>query len=189
VRSEWKAGLSHRRSSRRVCSGPLVVHAPRLMTRGFGLIALLIAVAIVGLASAVTANVSSLARRRESEDQLLYVGDRYRRAIQAYVESTPTGQSPYPQRLEDLLKDPRYPGVRRYLRSLYVDPMTGRNDWVAVPAPTGGVMGVHSASDRSPIKLERFGPPYQDFAHRASYVDWNFCFPACVPLQELSGSS
>lgn len=156
--------------------------APRAGMRGFGLIALLIAVAILALASAVTATVSSLVRRREAEDQLLYVGDQYRKAIEAYVESTPTGQTPYPQQLADLLKDPRYPGVRRYLRTLYVDPMTGRDDWVTVPAPTGGVMGVHSASDRSPIKLEQFAAPYQAFAHRATYVDWTFCFPDCILL-------
>ncbi len=146
------------------------------------MIALLIAVAIVGLAGAVTATVSSLARRRDAEYQLLYVGDQYRRAIKAYVESTPAGQTPNPQQLADLLKDPRYPGVRRYLRALYVDPMTGRDDWVTVPAPTGGIMGVHSASDRPPIKLEQFIAPYQAFAHRATYVDWTFCFPDCVLL-------
>ena len=146
------------------------------------MIALLIAVAILSLAGAVTATVSSLARRRDAEDQLLYVGDQYRRAIAAYVESTPAGQTPYPQQLADLLKDPRYPGVRRYLRSLYVDPMTGRNDWVTVAAPTAGIMGVHSASDRPPIKLEHFSAPYQAFAHRATYVDWTFCFPDCVLL-------
>ena len=154
--------------------------ASRAGTRGFGLIALLIAVAILALASAVTATVSSLARRREAERQLLYVGDQYRRAIQAYVEATPSGQSPYPMQLQDLLKDPRYPGVKRYLRSLYPDPLTGRSDWVLVPAPTGGVMGVHSASDRPPIKLDQFAAPYQGFAHRATYVEWTFCFPDCV---------
>lgn len=182
MRPERDARFTRVRAALRVRSRSPVVPKSRSGTRGFGLIALLIAVAIVGLASVATATVSSLARRREAEDQLLYVGDQYRRAIQAYVESTPAGQTPYPQQLEDLLKDPRYPGVRRYLRSLYVDPMTGRNDWVTIPAPTGGVMGLHSASDRTPIKIEQFNAPYQAFAHRATYVDWTFCFPDCVVL-------
>jgi len=184
VKPELEAQPLRPRARRRGRARSVVAYASRSRTRGFGLIALLIAVAIVALAGAVTATVSSLARRREAEDQLLYVGDQYRRAIEAYVESTPAGQTPYPQQLEDLLKDPRYPGVRRYLRSLYVDPMTGRVDWVTIPAPTGGIMGLHSASDRPPIKLEQFSPPYQAFAHRATYVDWTFCFPDCVLLTQ-----
>jgi type II secretory pathway pseudopilin PulG len=48
------------------------------------MLGLLILVAIVGLASAVTATVSSMAKRRSAEEQLLYVGAQYRAAIQMY---------------------------------------------------------------------------------------------------------
>jgi type II secretory pathway pseudopilin PulG len=152
----------------------------RAAHRGFALVALLIAVAIIGLASAATATVSSIEKRRAAEDELLYVGDQYRRAIEAYVASTPAGRPPYPMQLADLLKDPRYPGVRRYLRAAYPDPITGRNDWVVILAPTGGIMGIHSASARRPIKLQGFDPPHQGFAQQTSYANWTFCSPECV---------
>jgi type II secretory pathway pseudopilin PulG len=144
------------------------------------MVGLLILVAIVGLASAVTATVSSMAKRRSAEEQLLYVGAQYRAAIQMYYMSTPVGQPQFPQRLADLLRDPRYPGVRRYLRALYVDPITGRDDWIPIVPPTGGITGIHSASERRPIKIDGFEAPFQSFAHGSSYSDWLFCYPDCA---------
>ena len=155
-----------------------------IQTRGFAFVALMIAIAIIGLASAATASLASMVRRRDAESQLLYVGDQYRRAIEAYVAATPVGQPRYPAQLADLLKDPRYPGTRRYLRSMAPDPVTGRDDWVAVMAPEGGIMGVHSASMRAPIKLEGFETPYETFARSTAYASWRFCFPACPASTE-----
>lgn len=146
---------------------------------GFALVAALIAVAVVGLATAATAVSMSMVRRRADEEQLLYVGDQYRRAIQAYAESTPIGQSRYPAQLADLLRDPRYPTVRRYLRALYPDPVTGRVDWFTVAAPGGGIMGIYSSSTKAPLKRELFEPPFQNFAHASSYANWRFCYPDC----------
>ena len=147
---------------------------------GFALVALLIAVAIVGLASAGTASVMSFERQRVAEGELMYVGDQYRRAIQAYVESTPMGQTQYPLQLSDLLKDPRYPGVRRYLRSAYPDPVTGRDDWVLIASATGGIMGIHSTSEKAPIKTQGFDALHLAFSQQTSYAKWTFCFPECV---------
>jgi type II secretory pathway pseudopilin PulG len=157
-------------------------HPSRVAAAGFALVALLIAVAIIGLATAGTASVISFERRRAAEDELLYVGDQYRRAIQVYVESTPVGQTQYPLQLSDLLRDPRYPGVRRYLRSIYPDPVTHRSDWVLIPAPTGGIMGIHSASERAPIKTQGFDSVHQAFSLKTSYAKWTFCFPECAPV-------
>lgn len=154
--------------------------APCTPSTGFALVALLIAIAVIGLATAGTASVMSFERQRAAEDELLYVGEQYRRALQAYVKSTPMGQSRYPLQLSDLLKDPRYPGARRYLRSAYPDPVTRRNDWVLIPAPTGGIMGIHSASERAPIKTQGFDLQHQDFGQKTSYAKWTFCFPECV---------
>ena len=64
--------------------------------------------------------------------------------------------SRYPQSLEQLLVDKRYPMPVRHLRRLYVDPMTGAADWAVVEAPGGGVMGVYSRSEAAPRKTGNF---------------------------------
>jgi len=152
--------------------------------RGFTLVGLLIVVAVIGLASVATATVNSLAQRRLSEEQLLYVGEQYRHAIQLYYEATLPGQSHYPRQLADLLKDPRFVQTRRHIRELYVDPMTGRDDWKVVIAPEGGIMGVRSISQQQPIKLAHFSPPFEAFARRRAYAEWPFYFSGGGPLPE-----
>ena len=142
--------------------------------RGYALLGLLIFLAIVALASASTLTLGSLMQQRTNETELLFIGEQYVRALQSYVAATPVGQLPYPTRLEDLLHDPRYPGVRRHLRKIYVDPMTGKDDWVLVPAPTGGFLGVHSRSALAPIKVAGFDTADADFADKKSYSDWVF---------------
>jgi type II secretory pathway pseudopilin PulG len=155
-----------------------------IRSRGFAFVALMIAIAIIGLASAAAASLASMTRRRDAEERLLYVGDQYRRAIEAYAAATPIGQPRYPAQLSDLLKDPRYPGTRRYLRSLTPDPITDRDDWIVIMAPEGGIMGLHSASTRLPVKRAGFDVPYETFDGRTSYTSWGFCFPACPVSSE-----
>jgi type II secretory pathway pseudopilin PulG len=94
--------------------------------RGFGYIGLLILVAMMSVALAGAGEVWHTAQQREKEQELLFAGGQFRRAIAQYYANTPGKARHYPLQLEELLKDPRYPGVRRYLRKIYLDPMTGR---------------------------------------------------------------
>ena len=113
--------------------------------------------------------------QRAREAELLYTGNLYRNAIRQYWQSTPIGAKPYPEKLDDLLRDPRYPVIRRYLRRLYPDPITGQA-FMPIPAPDGGVMGVHGVSLREPIKLAGFNPDQTAFAAAQSYQQWEFSF-------------
>jgi type II secretory pathway pseudopilin PulG len=113
--------------------------------------------------------------RRKREAELLYVGNLYKEAIRQYWQSTPAGSSQYPERLDDLLHDPRYPVTRRYLRRLYPDPVTGR-PFVTIPASGGGLQGVHSASARAPIKVAGFPVGEESFATARSYQQWEFVY-------------
>ena len=115
------------------------------------------------------------ANQRMRETDLLYVGNLYRSAIRQYFESTPAGSARYPERLEDLLHDPRYPVVRRYLRRLYPDPLTGK-PFEIVPAQEGGFKGVRSASTRAPVKIANFSTWELDFANTKSYHEWEFSY-------------
>lgn len=144
--------------------------------RGFTYIGLLIIVAIIGIVTAASVSVGSVMQRRDAEEELLFIGQQFRRAFQLYYESTPAGHSRHPAALTDLLKDPRYPNTRRYLRRIYVDPITGKDDWLTVAAPEGGIMGVRSSSQRRPIKLANFPAEFHAFENQESYAHWVFFY-------------
>jgi type II secretory pathway pseudopilin PulG len=151
---------------------------------GFTYVAVLFAVAFMGLGLALTGGVWHTALAREREVQLLYAGNQYRRAIERYYLG---GPRQFPRALEDLLKDPRKPGTERYLRKLYFDPVTGKSEWGLVKAPDGGIMGVYSLSEDSPKKVANFGFANREFEGAAKYSDWKFLYnPAAqqVPIAQ-----
>lgn len=129
------------------------VRSPR-RPGGFTYITVLIILAIFSGGLAVLGEVWHTAAQREREAELLFVGGEYRRAIQQYYLNGP-GQ--YPRSLSDLIKDPRKPVVERYLRQLYPDPITGKNEWGLIKAPDGGIMGVYSLSQDRPLKTANLG--------------------------------
>ena len=141
---------------------------------GFTYLGLLILVAILALATSATLTLGGIVQRREAEERLLEVGDAYRRAIASYLNSSPAGDRRYPGALADLLRDPRYPGVRRHLRRLYPDPISGSNEWGLVAAPGGGIMGVHSLSNAKPIKVADFDLENEAFEEATRYTQWVF---------------
>jgi type II secretory pathway pseudopilin PulG len=141
---------------------------------GFTYVALLIAIAVLGIGLAATGQVWSLASQREKEKELLFAGREFRNAITAYAKNTPGPVPRYPVKLEDLLNDNRYPGVKRYLRRIYRDPMTGKAEWGLVQAPGGGIQGVYSLSTGKPIKVAGFDYEDRMLAGAATYADWRF---------------
>lgn len=130
---------------------------------GFTYIGLLIAVVFFGLGAVGAARILASTERVEREVGLLFIGHQFRQAIQSYLQAGPnTGK--YPATLDDLLLDKRYPTPRRHLRRVFVDPITGNADWGLVMAPEGGIMGVHSLSEREPLKRANFEPEDSLFA-------------------------
>ncbi|MBB3176031.1 type II secretion system protein [Variovorax sp. Sphag1AA] len=79
----------------------------------------------------------------------------------------------YPATLEDLLKDDRFPGIRRHLRKIFVDPMTGKAEWGLVKV-SGRIVGIHSLSTKVPIKLAGFEGEDHAFNGARSYASWVF---------------
>jgi type II secretory pathway pseudopilin PulG len=144
----------------------------RARQAGFTYIGLLFAVAILGITLASVGVVWSTEIRREKEAELLWVGDQYREAIGRYFATG--GQ--YPQDLSDLLEDKRFPQVRRYLRKLFPDPMTGQMDWQIIAAPSAGIMGVASSSQGTPIKVAGFGSRDTSFKDADCYCNWKFMY-------------
>lgn len=141
---------------------------------GYTYLALLFVVAIMGGALAAAATLWHTAQTREKERELLYVGDQYRKAIQLYHAHA----RQYPRELVHLLRDPRTPDVRRYLRKLYRDPVTGKNEWGIIKASDGGIAGVYSLSDAAPLKTANFPKEYPEFEGKTRYSEWKFVYAA-----------
>ena len=154
----------------------------RNLARGFTYLTVLFVVAVSGILMSATGMTWHTAAQREKERELLFVGDQFRRAIGQYYERTPGGAKAFPKTLEDLLQDKRYPTVRRYLRKVYRDPITGKADWGLVAAPGGGIMGVHSLSADAPFKRVGFRLADEAFKDQPRYADWQFVYiPAVAP--------
>ena len=142
--------------------------------QGLTYLAMLVFVALMGLGLAGTAEVWSLSQQREKEAELLFVGNQYREAIGRYYDATPGGGKRYPEKLEDLLEDKRYPMPKRHLRRLYADPMTGKSEWGLMDAPDGGIIGVYSLAEGAPLKQAEFGGSDRTFNQASTYAEWRF---------------
>ena len=157
--------------------------------RGFTYLALLLVVATMGAGMAAYGEFASHAAQREKEAELLWIGNEFREAILRYYESSPGPDKRYPRTLDDLIRDERFPGVRRYLRRIYADPMTGHANWALIRAPDGGIMGVHSVSEQAVLKIGNFRLRDAALEGARRYSDWKFYYaptPQMAPAGALS---
>lgn len=153
--------------------GPLMKQAQK--EDGFTYIMVLLSIVVIGISLAAVGRYSSFANKRDKEEELLFRGDQYVMAIDTYFRSAHGGANIYPKRLEDLIKDPMGLKAKRYLRKLYVDPMTSKADWVLIlEEKSGRIKGVKSRSNEAPLKTEGFPERYKDFSGKGSYSEWAF---------------
>lgn len=172
---------------------------------GFTYIGLLVMIAIIGITTSVVGMSLRTAERMEKEKELLWIGHQYRNAIRSYyiyhmqrfqqtaahAGMNVTGQTVYPQfyptSIDDLLKDPSAPGTLRHLRKKYIDPMTGKDDWVLVSVGSTGqsgsqsvsgqsFWGVRSNSDKATLKRDNFLLEDFRFKGKTKYSEWEFTY-------------
>jgi type II secretory pathway pseudopilin PulG len=143
--------------------------------RGFTYVSVVILVAIIGLVGATSLRLGTTMQRAAAEQALLDIGMEYSNALASYAAATPQGQPNYPKSFAELLKDPRFPQLRRHLRRVYVDPMTGKAEWGLVKAnENGGILAIYSLSKATPIKIGNFPPRFVAFEGKTSLADWKF---------------
>ncbi len=140
--------------------------------KGFTYIGVLAAIIVMGAILGATVEVWHTSIQREKERELLFVGNQFRQAIWHYHRD---GKA-YPLSLEDLLKDPRQPNIKRYLRKIYHDPITQGTEWGLVLNDRGEIIGVHSLSETQPIKVAGFFLANKDFEDATKYSDWIFSY-------------
>jgi type II secretory pathway pseudopilin PulG len=162
----------------------LSTRSVRVAQGGYAYLALLILIAIIGVVAATAVQIGGIHQRRLAEEELLFVGGEFQRALLSYAAATPVGQPTQPRTLDDLVRDPRYPNPMRHLRKLYADPVTGKSNWVLVKSPDGQtIVGLHSASVAQPIKIAQFPPDFKGFEDKRHYAEWVFVAPLRAPIR------
>jgi type II secretory pathway pseudopilin PulG len=146
----------------------------RARARGLTYIGVLVLIALMGVAASAAGRVWQTAQRRDKEQELLFIGGQFRHALERYARNTPGHAPREPRRLEELLRDPRHPGVARYLRQIYRDPMTGSTEWGLLTGPEGEIYGVYSRDEREPLKKSGFRAENRQFEGKMKYSEWVF---------------
>ena len=132
---------------------------------------MLFAVAALGLGLAGFGTVWSTAAQRDREAELLFIGGEFARALASYRAMSPAGAAAYPQRLEDLLLDPRQPFVRRHLRRPSRHPMTGEAAWPE-GRRDGQIVAVRSRSTRPALRRADLPPWVAVLGDANRHTDW-----------------
>ena len=142
---------------------------------GVALLGLLVLLALGGMASLRYGEGAAAARQHEQESRLLWVGNQYRRAIESYYFATPGPAKHLPVRLENLLRDDRFPQPVRHLRKLYPDPLAPDTPWGLLKRGSQ-IVGIYSQAEGTPFRSVDLGPGLESMQGAGSYADWRFMF-------------
>lgn len=143
--------------------------------QGYTYLGVLLLLLVLGMSLTGAALVSDLMQQREKERELIFAGEQYANAIKRYYEAGAGGVSTFPKSVADLLRDPRFPNVQRHLRRPLRDPMTPSGEWELIREEQGGIVGVHSRSEKTP--LGQYAQTRSDdsaAAKKKTYRDWQF---------------
>ncbi len=150
---------------------------------GFTYVGLLIAIVILGVGLSAVGVVWRTVAQREREQELLFIGHDFERAIASYYKAA----HQFPQEIDDLLEDKRGPEPLHHLRRFYNDPMTRAQDWNIIRVGAMGITGIASSSKDPPIKKEGFTKDEDAFKDAISYSDWQFVYTPRI-RQRRAGS-
>ena len=148
---------------------------PLLMAEaGFTYLGVLIIVLIIGIAMESTTQIWHTTMQRENEQELLYVGHQFQNAIGKYYNWS---GGHFPPNLEVMLgASDQQTTNNRFLRKIFLDPMTKKQDWVLVYGKAGEVIGVHSASNDEPFKKGGFSKEDAALEGKEHYAEWLFVY-------------
>ena len=110
---------------------------PASRQRGFTLIELIVATAIIVILTGLAIPLAKVAVQRERERELRYdlwmmrdAIDRYKEAADRGAFQIKVGSEGYPPDMETLVKGVDVQGKKlKFLRKIPIDPMTGKDEW------------------------------------------------------------
>ena len=158
---------------------------------GFTFFGLMFVVTLIGLALTGASTVWQVQQQRYKEQQLLYIGKQYRDAIRSYYQASPGGLRQYPRQFSELLRDPRYPTIKRHIRKLWPDPLTMDNNWGLIVDAQGGIAGIYSRAPGKPLMQPDLSDGEQESQPKKtkSYAEWKFVHAEGLPAAELVGNT
>ena len=115
---------------------------------GLAYLAVLFLVAAIAVSMAVVTQNQDTQLKREKEQDWLYVGKQYQRAIASYYQLSPSGLNELPKSVDDLVLDKRFVAPVHHLRKAYLDPLTNLN-WVQILNEENQLVGVVSTLQQS----------------------------------------
>jgi type II secretory pathway pseudopilin PulG len=166
---------------------------PRNAQRGALLIGVLVFIALAALAAVQAGPRWADARQRAAEEELLFVGEQYRAAIESYWREAPNKVNKLPANVDDLIEDKRFPFPKRHLRKPYRDPLAPQQTLAEI-REGGALIGVYSSADGMPFRQAGFVEAQKAFNGASSYAQWKFSFkapaaPTPAPAQGNTGKS
>lgn len=127
---------------------------------------------LISLGIGKSLEVYSTKAQREQELRLIKIGKLYQQAIRDYYLSTPGPAKQYPTTLKQLLKDTRHLVLRRYIRKLYLDPITNK-PFAVIRNAQDGVIGVESTSSKHPLNKHAI-EGLNNASTAKQYREWEF---------------
>ena len=150
--------------------------------RGFTYLGVMFLVALLSLTAALASVVLGTEQQRADERELVFAGRQFQAAIERYQSRAPANAAArYPRELGDLLRDTRTVQIERPLRRIYIDPMTRRTEWGLIRGADGGIVGVHSLSERRPMAGTLLAASFagvEAAGVASSYSAWRFIAPS-----------
>jgi type II secretory pathway pseudopilin PulG len=172
-------------TGRRTCAARRSAHG---RNGGFVLVGVLILLMLAALGAVQIGQRLADSRQRANEEELLYVGEQYRQAIQSYWRNSPAGRRAWPASIEDLLDDKRFPQARHHLRKAFADPLSASGNWGLVKQGNA-LIGVYSQAQGTPFRTSGFTVEQRGFDNASRYADWRFIAPAATAASGAAASS
>lgn len=144
---------------------------PSNRSSGSAYLFLLLLLSSLTMAASQGVRLGEASRRFEGERALIQIGMTYQRALKSYARHG----GGHPPNLNDLLRDPRTPGIVRHLRRLQPDPLCGC-PWGVLRNEGGGIVAVFSQARGTPLRQSGWEPELAHFDDARSYADWEFGF-------------
>lgn len=154
-------------------------------SRGAILLGILVLMLLAGMGLATYTQSWAAARQRDKEEELLFIGRQFQQALESYYLSSPGPAKHLPVKLDELVKDSRFPQPVRHLRKLYTDPFEPDTPWGVIRRGPQ-IIGVYSQANGEPFRRADFDRGLESFTGATSYAQWQFVFvPRLTPTPSL----
>lgn len=163
-------------------------HYATYRRHGFAYLAVLFFVAALSISIGVVAQHQDTLLKREKEQEWMFIGQQYQRAIASYYQQSPNGLKELPTKVEDLVLDKRFIAPTRHLRKAYADPLTGE-PWALVTDEDGKISGFYSRSQQPVFLLTQLQQLDLDLSEVSTHADVIFKYkPTSVATGENDSS-